>query len=93
MSAHQTETVKEGLFMAAKGGCNGEFHNHNDVGTFIIYKNGERFICDSGNKTYNALTFSDKRYESRRWLWAETVWRNLRAKFGEDFEQEIVCGQ
>lgn len=28
--------VKHSWFVAAKGGNNGESHNHNDVGNFII---------------------------------------------------------
>ena len=55
------------LFLGAKAGHNGESHNHNDVGNFIVYKNGVRFIVDSGPLTYSALTFSDKRY---------TLWTN-----------------
>lgn len=55
------------MFLGAKAGHNGESHNHNDVGNFIVYKNGERFIVDSGPLTYTALTFSEKRY---------TLWTN-----------------
>jgi len=51
-----------GLYLAAKGGHNDESHNHNDVGHFIVYKNGEKFLIDLGNMAYTAITFSDKRY-------------------------------
>lgn len=74
MSAHQTSKAKEGLFLAAKGGNNGEYHNHNDVGTFIVYKNGERFICDSGRAAYQAVTFGENRYQ----LWqCRSMYHNL----------------
>lgn len=53
----------EGLFFAAKGGHNDESHNHNDIGNFIVYKDGEPFIIDPGNETYCAKTFSERRYE------------------------------
>lgn len=53
---------EKGLFIGAKGGHNGENHNHNDVGNFIVYKNSVPFIVDSGNMTYQKITFSDKRY-------------------------------
>ncbi|MBQ1260678.1 MAG: heparinase II/III family protein [Clostridia bacterium] len=47
---------------AAKGGSNGEPHNHNDVGTFIFAKNGEQMIMDLGGGTYSRQYFSDERY-------------------------------
>lgn len=53
---------QKGLFLAAKGGHNGESHNHNDVGNFVVYKNGTKFIVDSGNMTYSRITFSPERY-------------------------------
>lgn len=74
MSAHQTSRAKEGLFLAAKGGNNGEYHNHNDVGTFIVFKNGERFICDVGRAAYQAVTFGENRYQ----LWqCRSMYHNL----------------
>lgn len=51
------------LFFAAKGGHNGESHNHNDVGNFIVYKDAEPLIIDIGVGTYTAQTFSNRRYE------------------------------
>ena len=51
-----------GLYAAIKGGCNGESHNHNDVGTFVMYADGEPAIVDMGNKVYTAKTFSPERY-------------------------------
>ncbi len=59
----KTESDPEkGLFLAAKGGHNDESHNHNDIGNFIVYKDGTPFLIDSGNMTYSKITFSDKRY-------------------------------
>ena len=52
----------DGLFLAAKGGHNGEHHNHNDVGNFIVYKNGTKFLIDSGVMTYRKETFNEFRY-------------------------------
>ena len=49
--------------LAAKGGHNGESHNHNDVGSFMLYLDGAPEIVDAGNMTYTAKTFSDRRYE------------------------------
>ena len=48
---------------AAKGGCNAEMHNHNDVGTFIFAKNGHQIIADLGRGTYTRQYFAaDTRY-------------------------------
>lgn len=51
-----------GLYVALKGGHNGENHNHNDVGSFVVYADGQPQIVDMGNKVYTALTFGPKRY-------------------------------
>jgi len=47
---------------AAKGGCNAELHNHNDVGTFIFAKNGRQIITDLGSGAYTRQYFSSERY-------------------------------
>jgi hypothetical protein len=61
------------LFVAAQGGNNGESHNHNDVGNFIVYKNGQPMIVDAGVGTYTAKTFSSERYD----LWnMQSQWHN-----------------
>ncbi|MGN0990455.1 MAG: heparinase II/III family protein [Candidatus Ventricola sp.] len=53
---------RDGLFAAIKGGHNGENHNHNDVGSFVVYADGEPQIIDMGNKVYTAITFGPNRY-------------------------------
>ena len=63
-----------GLFLATHGGHNAESHNHNDVGDFILYANGEPVIIDAGRGNYTARTFSDQRYE----LWfTQSNYHNL----------------
>ena len=52
-----------GLTLAAKGGHNGESHNHNDVASFILYREGEPAVIDAGTLTYSRKTFSSRRYE------------------------------
>jgi len=52
----------DGFYFSAKGGSNGEGHNHNDVGSFMLYYNGEPVLVDVGVGTYTRETFSDKRY-------------------------------
>lgn len=49
--------------LAAKGGHNGESHNHNDVGTFLLYRGGNPVVIDIGSGAYTAKTFSPRRYE------------------------------
>ena len=65
---------RDGLTLCAKGGHNGESHNHNDVGSFMLFIDGEPEIVDAGNMTYTAQTFSDRRYE----LWnTRSAWHNV----------------
>ncbi len=51
-----------GLVAAIKGGHNGENHNHNDVGSFILYAKGQPQVIDVGNMVYTAKTFGPDRY-------------------------------
>ncbi|MGV8091404.1 MAG: heparinase II/III family protein [Mangrovibacterium sp.] len=51
-----------GFYFSAKGGNNSEGHNHNDVGSFILYYNGEPVLVDAGVGTYTRETFSSSRY-------------------------------
>lgn len=52
-----------GFFFGAKGGFNNESHNHNDVGSCIMYYDGKPCLIDLGREEYNAKTFSSRRYE------------------------------
>ncbi len=47
---------------AAKGGHNGEPHNHNDLGHFILHFNGDALLCDLGAPEYTKQFFSGQRY-------------------------------
>lgn len=59
----QISTMREdNLFVAVKGGHNGESHNHNDVGSFIVYSSGEPLLIDCGVGEYTSKTFSNQRY-------------------------------
>ena len=49
--------------LGVKGGCNADSHNHNDTGSFILYKDGAPFIIDVGVETYSKKTFSADRYD------------------------------
>ncbi len=63
MTARSFEGSAKGLYLAAKGGHNDESHNHNDVGSFVVYADGEPVLIDVGVETYTAKTFSGRRYE------------------------------
>lgn len=52
-----------GLRLVAKGGHNGEPHNHNDVGSFVIAAGGEPLLIDVGSGRYTAASFTAARYE------------------------------
>jgi len=52
-----------GLVVATKGGSNGESHNHNDCGTFIVHYRGESLLTDLGRNDYKADYFGEGRYE------------------------------
>ncbi|MBQ8393557.1 MAG: heparinase II/III family protein [Clostridia bacterium] len=48
---------------AARGGWNGDSHNHNDVGSFIFAKDNRQILCDMGTRYYTKDYFEmPKRY-------------------------------
>lgn len=64
----------ERFALAVKGGHNGESHNHNDVGSLTLYKDGQPILIDVGVETYTAKTFSPRRYE----IWTmQSAYHNL----------------
>lgn len=52
-----------GTGMAVKGGHNGEPHNHNDVGSFLLFFGEEFFLPDLGAGEYTKKYFDEHRYE------------------------------
>ena len=60
--------------LAVKAGNNGESHNHNDVGSVTLYKDGRPVLIDIGVETYTNKTFSADRYD----IWTmQSAWHNL----------------
>ena len=60
--------------LAVKAGDNGDSHNHNDVGSFTLYRDGRPVLIDLGVESYTARTFSPRRYE----IWTmQSAWHNL----------------
>lgn len=54
---------KDNTALVAKGGNNDEPHNHNDVGSFLYFADGEALLEDLGSGEYTKKYFSDERYE------------------------------
>ena len=74
MAARSIPNAPKGLYVAAWGGHNGQSHNHNDVGNFIVYGDGRPVLIDMGVETYSAKTFSPQRYE----IWTmQSAYHNL----------------
>ena len=71
----QTSYVRAGeWYYAAKGGHNNESHNHNDVGSFMVYYDGAPVLVDPGCGVYTKDTFSARRYT----IWTmQSGWHNL----------------
>ena len=96
LTAREKEGAASGLFLAAKGGNNAESHNHNDVGNFIIYKDGTPMIVDAGVGVYTRQTFSSERYK----LWyMQSDWHNcptingVMQQVGRTYEATSVTSQ
>lgn len=74
VAARDKENDSRGFFFAAKGGNNQEQHNHNDVGSFVLYYDGQPVFIDPGVGTYTRETFSNDRYS----LWTmQSGYHNL----------------
>jgi hypothetical protein len=63
MVARDKEATTDGFFVAAKGGHNDESHNHNDIGNYVVYYDGQPLLIDVGRGTYTRKTFSSRRYD------------------------------
>lgn len=72
--ARRTAGSASGLTLVAKGGHNGEHHNHNDVGSVVIALDGVPVLVDPGRPTYTAQTFGPDRYG----IWTmRSGWHNV----------------
>ncbi|MBQ7616144.1 MAG: heparinase II/III family protein [Butyrivibrio sp.] len=81
----------ERYILAAKAGNNADSHNHNDVGSFTVYKDGKPLIIDLGVGTYTRKTFSDERYE----IWTmQSQFHNVPTFIDGDVdEKELTLGR
>lgn len=79
--ARDQEGSFKGFFFGAKGGFNAESHNHNDIGTCLMYFDGKPCLIDLGREEYVAKTFSSRRYE----IWTmQSGYHNLPVINGTD---------
>ena len=79
---------KNPYYFAVKGGNNGESHNHNDVGSFILTIAGEQLLADIGAGPYTKDYFGEKRYtcaHTRSYYHNVPVIAYQEQKFGEHF--------
>ncbi len=53
---------QNGFFLCFKGHHNGESHNHNDAGSFVLYHSGTPLFIDPGVELYSGWTFGAERY-------------------------------
>ncbi len=86
-------TRDDSLYLAVKAGDNADSHNHNDTGSFTVYKNGLPFLIDAGVESYTKKTFSDRRYE----IWTmQSAYHNLPTvngymqKDGEEYRAQVI---
>ena len=90
----QIMTARRGMYyVAMKGGNNGENHNHNDVGSFIVYVDNEPLFIDPGVGEYSAKTFSNDRYD----IWTmQSQYHNLpqingfNQKDGKEYAVKVI---
>ncbi len=87
------------MTLAVKAGDNADNHNHNDTGSFTLYKNGLPVFADIGVESYTKKTFSPQRYE----IWTmQSGYHNLPTLMGQDEKDgaeyraadvNAVCGE
>lgn len=74
-------TRSQTLCLAVKAGHNADNHNHNDTGSFTLFKNGQPMFVDIGVESYTKKTFSPDRYE----IWTmQSGYHNLPTLMGLD---------
>ena len=74
LASRMEEGSDKGLYLSAKGGHNNESHNHNDIGSFVIYCDGKPVFIDIGTGVYEKRTFDEHRYEI---LQMQSLYHNL----------------
>ena len=84
----------DALVLAARGGSNGESHNHNDLGSVIVRTRGESLITDPGRGRYVKSYFSAGCYEllARRSLGHSVPLPNgVEQAAGSEYRAEVLA--
>ncbi len=58
------DTDQDAMSVAIRISNNGESHNHNDVGSYVVVYKGVPVLADPGMERYTAKSFGPHRYES-----------------------------
>lgn len=81
----------------AKGGNNAEMHNHNDIGSFSIFKNGVQYIVDPGSGEYTKGYFGSEkeRYSIETFVCnslahSVPIVDGLTQKYGKDYFASVL---
>lgn len=79
--------------LCAKGGFNDEAHNHNDVGSYMLYHKTTPVLIDVGINTYTRFTFTPAtRYTMIPWTRSIThnlpIVGGVEQKFGAEFKAD-----
>ena len=83
-ATRESEIPEQGLYVALKGGNNAESHNHNDIGSIIVYSDGKPMFIDAGSGTYTKRTFSPLRYT----IWTMNSDYHNTLNFGDTVQQK-----
>ena len=83
-ATRESEIAENGLYLALKGGHNGESHNHNDIGSIIVYSDGKPMFIDAGSGLYTKRTFSALRYT----IWTMNSDYHNTLNFGDTVQQK-----
>ncbi|CAN5441115.1 hypothetical protein BH09VER1_BH09VER1_46590 [soil metagenome] len=78
---------------AAKGGHNGEHHNHNDCGSYLLNVDGIRLITEIGAPEYVHDFFGPKRYEflaARSLGHSVPLIKGVEQKAGSEFASKVL---
>lgn len=60
--SREFDRTDKGMMICMVGGSNGVSHNHNDLGSIILYHDGNPVLIDTGVGHYDKLVFGPKRY-------------------------------
>lgn len=75
--------------LGAKAGDNADSHNHNDAGSFTLYKDKRPYLIDLGVESYTRKTFSEERYS----IWTmRSQYHNLPSFYEGDRQIEQAPG-